>query len=114
MLKNFSPFALAIAIAVFAVSVDLHNAEVQAAAMVIVTGGFVLGIGWPAGAWRWALILGLSIVVGDPMGVQLGIKPPWPETGFNPGSFIALVPAFIGTYAGVLVRRLMGTAGRQL
>ena len=77
-------------------------------------GGFVIGAIWPAGGWRWALILGLSIVVGDPIGVQLGINPPWPETGLNLGGLIALVPAFIGTYAGVGVRALVRSAAKTL
>jgi len=104
------PAALAVGIGYFAVSVDLHNNEPQAAALVLVVGGFLLGAIWPAAAWRWAVILGLSIFVGDPIGVKLGAQPPWPEQDINPGSLIALVPAFIGTYAGVGVRMLLGAA----
>lgn len=108
--KAAAPFLLAIAIGVLAVSVDLHNNEPQAAALVLIAGGFIIGAIWPGGAWRWALILGLSIFVGDPLGVRLGAKPPWPEQGINFGSLVALVPAFIGTFAGVGVRKLMGSA----
>ncbi len=110
LLKSAVPVVLAIAIAVVAVSVDLHNDEPQAAALVLVVGGFLLGTISPDRAWRWAVILGLSIVIGDPIGVQLGVNPPWPERGFNPGSFIALIPAFLGTYAGVAVRAALRKA----
>ena len=108
--RTLLPVAIALVLASFAVSVDLHNDEVQAAVLVLLVSGFVLGAIWPSGAWRWALILGLSIFVGDPIGVQLGAAPPWPETGINFGSLVALVPAFIGTYAGVGVRRLISSA----
>ena len=112
-----TPFAgtlLAFAIGAFAASVDLHNDEPQAAALVLIVGGFLIGAIWPVGAWRWAMILGLAILVGDPIGVQLGVKPPWPGTGFNVGSVIALVPAFIGTYAGVGVRALLRSTAKTL
>jgi hypothetical protein len=99
------PWLLIIAIAAFAVSVDLHNDEVQAAVLVIVVGGFLIGAGWPAGAWRWALMLGLSILVGEWMAPRLGwiardVAPP------NWGALVALIPAFLGTYMGVGVRSL--------
>ena len=108
--RTILPFALAAAFGCFAVLVDLHNNEPQGAALVLVVGGILLGTIWPAGAWRWAVILGLSIFVGDPIGVKLGAQPPWPEQGINPGSLVALVPAFIGTYAGAGVRMLLDAA----
>ena len=108
------PLLLAAAFACFAVSVDLHNSEPQAAALVLIVGGFMLGAIWPSGAWRWALVLGFSIVIGDPIGVALGANPPWPERGFNPGGVVALIPAFLGTYAGVWVRRALGVAARSV
>lgn len=108
------PYLVAIAFAGFAVTIDLHNDEPQAAALVLVVGGLVVGALWPASAWRWGLILGLSIFIGDPVGVRLGVTPPWPEQGINIGSLVALVPAFIGTYVGVGVRRLVSGATASL
>lgn len=104
------PLLAATAVAAFAVWVDLHNDEPQAAALVLVVGGLLLGALWPVGAWRWALVLGLSIFVGDPLGVRLGVTPPWPEQGVNFGSLVAVVPAFIGIYVGAGLRRLMSGA----
>ncbi len=106
--RTVLPLIATLAVATFAVVVDLHNDEVQAAVLVILVGGFMVGVIWPAAAWRWALILGLSIVIGDPLGVRLGVRPPWPETGWNAGALVALIPAFIGTYVGVGVRSLIG------
>ncbi|MGH7594445.1 MAG: hypothetical protein ACRELE_11440 [Gemmatimonadales bacterium] len=103
------PLLVATGVACLAVWIDLHNDEPQAAALVLAVGGLVVGALWPAAAWRWTIILGLSIFVGDPLGVRLGATPPWPEQGINFGSLIALVPAFIGTYAGVGARALIGS-----
>jgi hypothetical protein len=103
------PLLLATATGAFAVSVDLHNSEVQAAVLVLVVGGFLLGLAWPGGAWRWALVLGLSILVGDTLALQLHLVARDPEP-VNWTALVALIPAFIGTYAGVGVRRLLGVA----
>jgi hypothetical protein len=103
--RTVVPFALAIAIGCFAVHVDLHNSEVQAAVLVLLVGGFLLGAAWPAGAWRWAIVLGLSIIVGDYAAPQLRLVARDPEP-VNWGALLAVIPAFIGTYAGVGVRRI--------
>jgi hypothetical protein len=99
------PSIIALGMGVFAVSVDLHNDEVQATVLVLVVSSFVLGAGWPQGAWRWALILGLMIPVGDYVLPRLGLLA-IPQA-FNAGAFLALVPAAIGTGAGVLLRRFV-------
>ncbi|HEY4101109.1 MAG TPA: hypothetical protein VGM20_09555 [Gemmatimonadales bacterium] len=108
-MKSFAPAVvpsiLALGIGVFAVSVDLHNDEVQATVLVLVVSSFVLGLGWPRGAWRRALILGLMIPIGDYVLPRLGLlATPQP---FNAGAFVALIPAAIGTGAGILLRRFV-------
>jgi hypothetical protein len=101
--------AFAVAIGCFAVWVDLHNDEVQAAVLVLLVGGFVMGAIWPGGAWRWALVLGLSIFVGDNAAPRLGLVG-LPVKPLNWGTLIAVAPAFIGTYVGVGVRALLSAA----
>ena len=101
--RTLIPLAIAVVIACVAVSVDLHNDEVQAAVLVLLLGGFVVGAIWPGGAWRWALVLGLSIFVGDNAAPRLGLVA-LPVHPMNWGTLIAIVPAFIGTYVGVGVR----------
>ncbi|MDQ6706130.1 MAG: hypothetical protein M3Z85_09195, partial [Acidobacteriota bacterium] len=86
--------------AIFAAYVDSHNDEVQSAVLVILTGTFALGAVFPPNAWRWALIVGLSIAARSAVErIQGGAAP------FNAGTFIALAPAFAGAYAGALIRR---------
>ena len=106
LLLTAVPCLAAIGVGCFAVSVDLHNDEVQAAVLVLLVGGFLIGAIWPAGAWRWALILGVSILVGDNAAPRLGMSA-GPVEPMNWGTVIAMVPAFIGTYLGVGVRALI-------
>jgi hypothetical protein len=98
----------AVGFGIFAVHVDLHNDEVQAAVLVLLVGGGLLGMMAPHRAWRWALILGLSIVVGDYAAPQLHLIARAPEP-VNWGALLALIPAFVGTYVGVGVRSVLGT-----
>lgn len=96
----------ALALGAFAVSVDLHNDEPQAAALILVIGGGVLGLLAPHGAWRWAILLGLAIPVGDFLGPRLGLSSVAPQP-FNAGAFVALIPAAIGTAIGAGLRTLI-------
>jgi ABC-type multidrug transport system permease subunit len=107
--RTILPFVLAVAFGCLAVSVDIHNDEVQAAVLVLLVAGFLVGGIWPVGAWRWALVLGLSIVVGDYAAPQLHLVARDPEP-INWGALIAIVPAFLGTYLGVGMRRVSGMA----
>ncbi|HEX3928484.1 MAG TPA: hypothetical protein VHW65_10835 [Gemmatimonadales bacterium] len=104
--------ALAVAIGAFAITVDLHNDEVQAAVLVLVTGGVILGFVRPARAWRWALILGLSIFVGEVLGAKVGLVRVHGGATWNFGTLVALIPATVGTYVGVGVRSLMPRSER--
>jgi hypothetical protein len=111
--RTLIPLAIAVAIGCLAVSVDLHNDEVQAAVLLLLVGGFVVGAIWPNGAWRWALILGLSIFAGDNAAPRLGLVS-LPVQPMNWGTLIAIVPAFIGTYVGVGVRGLLASSRASL
>ena len=110
-LNTVLPFAIAVAISCFAVSVDLHNDEVQAAVLVLLAGSFVLAGIWPRAAWRWALVLGLSIFVGDNAAPRLGLSST-PIEPMNWGTLMALIPAGIGTCVGAGVRALVSAAAR--
>jgi hypothetical protein len=118
--KTLLLFVLAVALAILAGWVDLTASELQSEVLVILAGGFVLGVLGPKGAWRWALILGLSAAAAEWLALGLGIEP----AGFaharaaNPGrvftftyvnalqAFFALVPAFTAAYMGAWASRL--------
>ena len=99
-------FTLALAFGIFAAYVDFHNDEVQPPLLVIVCGCFILGLARPRAAWRWALIVGLVLPIAHWLAPQFGIYPKVPPTPNNFAALIVLIPAFIATYAGVIVRRV--------
>ena len=90
-------------------AVDFRNDEPQAAVLVIVVFAGLLGFVQPRKAWRWAIIIGLGVPVVYLISTALGYQPKSvPEPGWY-ASLIALIPAFIGTYGGVLLRKLIST-----
>ncbi|MDQ6666291.1 MAG: hypothetical protein M3Z23_18080 [Acidobacteriota bacterium] len=93
-------YLAAVCCAIFAAYADSHNDEVQSAVLVILMGTFALGATFPTHPWRWALIVGLSIAARFAVLRIRGDAAP-----FNAGGFVALAPAFIGAYAGALLRR---------
>jgi hypothetical protein len=86
---------------------DSHLEPVGVTVLLVALAGGALGLLWPVGAWRWALGLGLGLFLYHLLEAAVGYHPPYPA---EPNIFItlaALVPAFIGTYAGVLLRSLL-------
>lgn len=90
-------------------AVDFRNDEPQAAVLVIVVFAGLLGFVQSRKAWRWAIVVGLGVPVVYLISTALGYQPKSvPEPGWY-ASLIALIPAFIGTYGGVLLRKLIST-----
>lgn len=82
---------------------DLRSDDPQLAALLLITFGLFLGFAQPKAAWRWALILGPWVPgLGLIARATKVTSAPLSDVLF---SFIALVPALIGVYAGVLVNR---------
>jgi hypothetical protein len=100
---------LAIIGSIFVGYIDSHATEVQATLMVMLPITFALGFIQPKRAVLWALIVGLSIPGAFlwhlAMGRTYAAPPP---NGFT--TLIALVPAFIGTYCGVVLRKIFSQA----
>jgi zinc transporter ZupT len=89
--------------------VDFNNGEPQAAMIVITVFAGLLGFIQPRKAWRWALIVGLGIPIVYLIATALGYQSKSvPEPGWY-ASLIALIPAFISTYCGVLLRKMIGS-----
>ncbi len=82
---------------------DARFAEVRVPALIFCV-GWLLGAAQPQGAWRRALVLGLSLPLAHAVSRATGSPLPYPTPGLAT-SFLALVPAFAGTYAGVASRR---------
>jgi hypothetical protein len=95
---------LAFAGGILAWRIDSRNDEPQAAVLVILVVTFLLGFLLPRRAWLWAAIVGLCLPLGYLVSRSVGFLPQNPvEPGWY-ASAIALIPAFIGAYAGALGR----------
>lgn len=102
--------AIALAGGIFTWWVDSRNDEPQAAVLVILVVTFALGLILPNKAWLWAAIVGFCLPGGYLLARTLGYLP---ENPLIPGwyaSALVLIPAFIGAYAGALVRIIMNSA----
>jgi hypothetical protein len=91
---------------------DLSAANVQPAALLILSFGAVLGVAYPDGAWRRAVMLGLSVPLAHVVAQVTGTVLPYPVPHLA-DTFLALVPAFVGTFVGVGVRRLVAPAHKE-
>jgi len=97
-------WGLALVFGLIAGYVNLHAKEVQPPALVVLLSAFLLGYIHPKRAWLWALIMGLSISLSYAVASAIGYQTPYPPTPNAFASLIALIPAFVGAYVGVLVR----------
>ena len=87
---------------------DLRTDDPQLPALLLITFGLFLGFAQPKAAWRWALILGLWVPgLGFISRAAHVTSAPLSDLLF---SFVALVPALIGAYAGVRVNRFSSRA----
>jgi hypothetical protein len=102
--------AVALIGAFIAGAVDFNNGEPQAAVIVIAVFAGLLGFIQPRRAWRWALIVGVGIPIVYLIATALGYHAQSvPEPGWY-ASLIALIPAFISAYGGVLLRSVISSS----
>jgi hypothetical protein len=94
-----------------AIWIDSHATEPQPAAGTILIAAGLLGLLRPGLAWLWALILGVSLFAGYSLFPALRLQPSSPPEPGPYAALIALIPAFIGAYAGVLFNKLI-SAGK--
>ena len=75
--------------------------------LILLTVTFLFGVIQPKQAWQWALIIGLGVPVSHLIGLAVGYRPPYPVEPNVLVTFIALIPAFVGAYLGVLARMIL-------
>ena len=83
---------------------ELRAADVQRPALLLFCFACLLGAAYPDGAWRRALLLGLSVPLAQWVASLTGEPLPFALPDYAAG-FLALVPAAAGTLLGVGVRR---------
>ncbi len=97
-------FVFALAAAIFTGWVDFNNDEPQAAVLVILVSTTLLGGLLPARAWLWAIIVALGLPAMYLLLRSLDYHPVSPPSPAWYASLLAIIPAFLGAYAGVLGR----------
>lgn len=93
-------WTLAVGFGVLVGYVDVHEKDVQLPVLLILAGAFVLGFLRRRGVWRRALVVGAGVPLAHLASQTFGHVPPYATS--LPGTFLALIPAFIGAYVGVL------------
>jgi hypothetical protein len=99
-----SSYILAVVFGAVCASVDFFL-PTQVVSGFIVAFAFLLSLTYPVKAWAWALIIGACVSLANLFAYQLGV--------FNPRRlsqpvyfiYLAFLPAFIGAYSAVLLRR---------
>ena len=91
---------------------DLRAEEVQPAVLLIGSFAALLGAAYPDGAWRRGLLLGLSVPLAHVVSQLTGTVLPYPLPSFA-DTFLALIPALVGSYVGVGLRRLVAPAQKE-
>lgn len=104
---------LTLVFAVVAGYVNIHASEVQSVVLVVLVSTFILGWLHPRRAWLWGLVIGLAVPLSYLLGPVFGYFIPYPPSPNVFASLIALIPACIGTYGGVLVRKVTTALNSQ-
>lgn len=99
-----SSYILAVAFGIVAAMVDFL-VPTQIVSGLIVALAFVLSLTYPTKAWAWALLVGMFVPLANLVGYQLGFLNPRRLDQPVYVTYLAFVPAFIGAYSAVLLRR---------
>ncbi|MFN8376030.1 MAG: hypothetical protein U0694_24545 [Anaerolineae bacterium] len=107
--RSLMVLGLALLLAVVTGYVDITADEVQAPMLCILLFSFMLGLLQPKGAWRWALLIGLSIPAATFVGLAINFNfvdapPRYPIT-----LAVLVIPALVAAYLGVLASRAFTT-----
>lgn len=84
---------------------EVRAHDVQGPAVMLFCFAALVGAAYPDGAWRRALVLGLSVPLAQAISQATGRALPYALPDLAVSS-LALLPAFAGTYLGVALRRL--------
>jgi hypothetical protein len=101
--------------------VDLVANEMQALVFFVLLVTFILGMLRPQAAWRWALVIGLSVTAAEFLALVWGFEPAGlaHSRAVHPGqalsftfanvleSLMVLVPGLMGAYCGVAAYKLI-------
>lgn len=84
--------------------IDMQAKEVQLPALLVLVFAGIPGYLHPRRAWLWAITIGASILLVHLLAGLFGYTAPYAVEPNVFATLIALIPAFIGAYMGVLLR----------
>jgi hypothetical protein len=96
--------ALAIVLGLIAAYAALHGAGDLLVYVLLFMFGGLLGYIAPESPWRWGLVLGIWVPIGEIV-YAMSLPSGAPPAAQLLQPLLALVPAFLGAYAGMLLRR---------
>ncbi len=108
------PCLLSLALGLLIGWVDSHVEPVQLTVLLLLACGFGLGV-WLARArvlWLCALLLGAGVFLFHLGETWLGVEPRYPSEPNIFASLVALAPAFVGVFVGVMARKTAAQIGR--
>jgi hypothetical protein len=110
--KTWLTLALAVVFSVFTGYVNMTASEVQAPMACILVCSFLTGLIQPKGAWRWAVLIGLSICLSTFFGLAINYKmvdvPRFPIT-----LIVLIAPALVAAYIGAATNHVILSTRRQ-
>lgn len=85
--------------------IDVYSQEVQLPMFCLLLFSFTLGVVQPKAAWRWGVLMGLSLPAAYFVAFALNLRavdaPRYPIT-----LVVLVIPALVAAYGGALVQRL--------
>ncbi len=103
--RLFPLWPVALLLGIFSGWVYLRVGDAVLAAFLALAFSMALGAARPRHAWARALIISLCIPAAEVLAI---VTHAHLTSDKLPGSFIALVPAFVGAYGGFFMRRAVG------
>jgi hypothetical protein len=97
--------ALALAFGALLGYIDINSSEVQLPLVCLLLFSFTLGVCQPKAAWRWAVLMGLSLPIAYFVAFAVNYRvvdaPRYPIT-----LAVLVIPALVAAYGGAIANRL--------
>ena len=106
------PYALALLLGIDIGWVNVLTDQVSFVALPLLAATAILGLAWPRHAWRWALLVGVWLSLGQAFALLTSMRLPYPNdlSAVEQVLAIGLGLGLVGAYAGALLARLLKRA----
>ncbi|MCC6904621.1 MAG: hypothetical protein IT326_02185 [Anaerolineae bacterium] len=88
---------------------NVNTTEVIVPMSCLLIFSFVCGLVQPKGAWRWGILIGLSIMISTFVGLAVNFQFPEPPPRFPITAIVLVIPALIGAYTGAFIHRVFAS-----